>query len=128
MAMALGIGALSSLSEGIGIALFMPVLTAVANGRIPDGVPSAFHRLFVLSRASVVHIIALIFGLILLKNVLMYANGMLLSWIGGTIGHRLRCRMFSSLMAASYGYWETRDPGKILETLALQTWRVTEGF
>ena len=31
-------------------------------------------------------------------------------------------------MNAGYGYWEKRDPGKILDTLASESWRVSQGF
>jgi subfamily B ATP-binding cassette protein MsbA len=128
MLMAVVIGALSSLFEGIGITLFLPILSSIGQGFTPDALPSGMRPLLPAGEQGLVGVILLIFGLMILKNILVYSNRALLSWIEGTTGDRLRCRIFNELMGAGYAYWEKRDPGKILDTLANESWRVTQGF
>jgi subfamily B ATP-binding cassette protein MsbA len=128
MAAAVIIGALATVFEGIGITLFLPILTSLAQGFTPEGLPHAIQRLFPARERGLLPVILLIFGLLVLKNLLVYGNRILLARVEGQTGHDLRCRMFNELMGAGYGYWEKGDPGKILDTLASESWRVTQGF
>ena len=127
MATAVVIGALATVFEGIGITLFLPILTS-SQGFAPEGLPRALQLLFPARERGLLPVILLILAFLILKNVLVYANRTLLAWIEGKTGHDLRCRMFNGLMSAGYGYWEKRDPGKLLDTLASESWRVSQGF
>ncbi|HVW85372.1 MAG TPA: ABC transporter ATP-binding protein [Bryobacteraceae bacterium] len=126
---ALALGGLSSLCEGIGITLFLPVMRVAARQTNPD------NSLFMLplfpkgaGERSLTALIALIFTLIVLKNALLISHRALTSFIEGKIGHRLRCRIFERLMNGSYSYWERRDPGKVLDTLANESWRASQSY
>lgn len=128
MVTAIVIGAFSTVFEGIGITLFLPILTPLAQGFAPEGLPRAIQFLLPAQERGVLPVILLIFGFLVLRNLLAYGNRGLLAWLEGKTGHDLRCRIFNELMGAGYGYWEKRDPGKILDTLASESWRVSQGF
>jgi ATP-binding cassette, subfamily B, bacterial MsbA len=122
------VGALSSLSEGFGITLFIPVLNAVGPSSVTGGFPHALQRLLPSQGKSLMFYISLIFGLLVLKNILVYSNRALLSRVEGQTGHVLRCRIFSELMNARCAFWNGRDPGKVLDTLANESWRASQSI
>jgi subfamily B ATP-binding cassette protein MsbA len=66
--------------------------------------------------------------MIVLKNLLLYVNQSLLAWLNGLTGHKLRGRIFDSLMRAPISFWDHRDPGKIMETLSVESWKVADAF
>jgi subfamily B ATP-binding cassette protein MsbA len=123
------IGALSSLSEGIGIALFIPILGKLQTGVGDDTLPMAFEWLLPNPvRHGVDWLAIVVLGLVVLKNLLLYANAALLAWIDSVSGHELRRRIFDSLMNAPMCFWDRRDPGKVLDTLANESWRTAQAF
>ena len=73
-------------------------------------------------------LVACVFVLLMLKNLLLYANRVLLSWVNTRSGHLLRQQIFDELMRAPFSFWEDRDPGKILDTLSNESWRTAEAF
>ena len=66
--------------------------------------------------------------LVCLKNLLLYANRALLAWLDALTGHELRGRIFDSLISAPISFWDRRDPGKVLDTLANESWRTAQAF
>jgi subfamily B ATP-binding cassette protein MsbA len=128
MAAAVLLGALSSLSEGIGITLFIPVLNAVGQSSLTAGLPHSLQSLLPVGNRGLAFYIFLIFGLIVLKNILICSNRALLSRVEGQTGHLLRCRIFSELMNAGCAFWDRRDPGKVLDTLANESWRASQAL
>ena len=80
------IGALATVFEGIGITLFLPILTS-SQGFPPEGLPRVMQRLFPARERGLLPVILLIFGFLILKNVLVYSNRTLLGWIEGKTGH-----------------------------------------
>ena len=70
----------------------------------------------------------LIFGSILLKNALAYSNLILLAWLNSRISHQLRSKIFNQLLRVSYSFLETKDSGRLLNTLATETWRTSEAL
>ena len=109
------IGILSSLSEGIGLSLFIPFLQSLVDSNdsgIGENVLGGFlDRLFDIVPQSnrLVVIPLLIFGSILLKNALTYSNLVLLAWLNSRISHRLRSQIFNQLLKVSYSFLETKD-------------------
>ena len=128
------LGILASLSEGIGISLFIPFLqNAIATGEgtaTQDYLTGFLGWLFdLVAKSDRQSLIAgAIFGCILLKNLLVYSNLALLGWLNARIAHRLRSQIFERLLRLSYSFIETNDSGKFLNTLASETWRVTEAL
>ncbi|MBD2089465.1 ABC transporter ATP-binding protein [Microcoleus sp. FACHB-1515] len=128
------LGVLSSLFEGLSISLFIPVLQtllqdapqAATNSpllqglfRLLAGIPER-DRLWLLPAA--------IFGCILIKNGLSYINTVLSAWLSARISHRLRSQVFEQLLSVGYSYLETQESGKLMNTLASETWRTSQAL
>jgi ATP-binding cassette, subfamily B, bacterial MsbA len=119
------LGVLAALSEGISISLFIPLvqnqmgtLTA-GTGRLAtlfQVIPSE-HRLLWIGFS--------IFLCIALKNVLSFAYSLLFQSVNASIGHRLRCGILHQLLSVGQSFLDTHDSGKLLYTLATETWRVS---
>ena len=123
------LGAVASLSEGIGITLFIPILARVQVGITHPALPDALERVLPAAARNHAGWLALVvLGLVCLKNLFLYANGVLLSWMNALTGHELRGRIFDSLMGAPISFWDRRDPGKVLDTLANESWRAAQAF
>ena len=128
------LGILSSLSEGLGISLFIPLLQSL-DGTSSQSASKNFlvdflNRLFVhVSPDSRFTIIALcIFGSIVLKTFLIYSSTIVFSWFNSHISHRLRAGIFHQLMSVSYTFLEGNDSGKLMNTLATETWQTSKAL
>jgi ATP-binding cassette, subfamily B, bacterial MsbA len=122
------LGGLSALSEGIGITLFIPILNGSSSRYGFEFLPHGIARLLPMMRSRLGTDVAVVFALIALKNLLVYSNRALLSWVESRTGHELRCRIFDELMRVGYAFGEQCDPGKVLDTLANESWRATQAF
>jgi ATP-binding cassette, subfamily B, bacterial MsbA len=120
------LGVLAALSEGLSISLFVPLIqdqmgvqTTGAIGRLTtlfQGIPSS-HRLLWIGST--------IFLCMVLKNFLSYSYSLLFQSVNASIGHRLRCGILHQLLSVGQSYMDTHDSGKMLNTLATETWRVS---
>ena len=125
---------MSSLSEGIGISLFIPFLQSLvesSDSAVSKSILGGFFdEIFEIVPQSdrLIVIPLFIFGSILIKNVLTYSNSILLAWLNSRISHQLRSKIFSQLLRVSYSFLETKDSGKLLNTLATETWRTSEAL
>ena len=127
------LGILSSLSEGLGISLFIPLLQSfetTAQPASPNDFIGWLNRLFVdVSPNNRLLIIAFcIFGSILLKNCLSYTNAILFAWLNSRISHRLRSGIFKQLLSVSYSFLESNESGKLMNTLATETWQTSKAL
>ncbi len=128
------LGILASLSEGFGISLFIPLFQSIDQSsqsssdnsfflglinRLANYIPTD-NRLLILSAA--------IFVCILLKNCLAYSNVLLFSWLNSRISHRLRSSIFSQLLHVSYSFLERNESGKLMNTLATETWKTSQAL
>jgi subfamily B ATP-binding cassette protein MsbA len=120
------LGVMAALSEGLSISLFIPLVlgqmgaqTGGGTGRLNgffQGIPSEQRLLWIgLS----------IFLFMVLKNVLIYSYSLLFQSVNASIGHRLRCATLHQLLSVGQSYLDTHDSGKMLNTLATETWRVS---
>ena len=120
------LGVLAALSEGLSISLFIPLVlgqmagqTGAGNGRLNalfQGIPSEQRFLWIALS---------IFLFMVLKNVLIYSYTLLFQSVNASIGHRLRCAILHQLLSVGQSYLDTHDSGKMLNTLATETWRVS---
>jgi ATP-binding cassette, subfamily B, bacterial MsbA len=120
------LGVLAALSEGLSISLFIPLVqdqmgtqTAGLTGWLTGlfrGIPPE-HRLLWIGFS--------IFLCMVLKNVLSYSYSLLFQSVNASIGHRIRCGILHQLLSVGQSYLDTHDYGKLLNTLATETWRVT---
>ena len=123
------LGIAASLSEGVGISLFLPLLHALwgdATGTMGQG--WFFDRLTAplagVSPERLPTLLAgLIFGTVVLTAGLRYAYDALLNVLTARIGHALRSRLFDQLLRVGYGYLERVEFGHVLNTLGSETWR-----
>lgn len=128
------LGVSTSLSEGIGLSLFIPLLDGLES--IPQTkTPGSglfqwiaqWHQLIPeQSRQQV--LLGLIFLTVLLKALLSYGNAVYFSWYKSRIGHDLRSKIFSQLMRIRYDLLEHYEAGKLMNTLASETWRTCSAF
>jgi ATP-binding cassette, subfamily B, bacterial MsbA len=123
------LGVLTALSEGLSISLFIPLVqdqmgtkTAGAAGRLAQifqGIPSE-HRLLWIGFSILLCMV--------LKNVLSYSYSLLFHSVNASIGHRIRCGILHQLLGVDQSYYDTHDSGKLLNTLATETWRVSSAL
>ena len=120
------LGVLASLSEGLSISLFIPLVqnqmgtqTAGITGRLTalfQGIPSE-HRLLWIGFSILLCMV--------LKNVLSYSYSLLFQSVNASIGHRIRCGILHQLFSVGQSYFDTHDSDKLLNTMATETWRVS---
>ncbi|MBW4541990.1 MAG: ABC transporter ATP-binding protein/permease [Myxacorys chilensis ATA2-1-KO14] len=128
------LGILSSLSEGLGISLFIPLLQGLNQPNAQSGSGNAFlqvlNRLFsgVAPENRFLIISVFIFGLIVVKSCLSYGNMTMFSWLNSQISHRLRSGIFRQLLSVSYSYLERNESGKFLNVLATETWQMSRAL
>lgn len=128
------LGSLSSLLEGLGISLFIPLLQNLdlnsQQSNNDNPLISFLNRIFInVSPEDRILIIALcILASIFLKNCLVYSNNVLVAWLNSRISHRLRSGIFQQLLSISYSFLERSEPGKLMNTLASETWRTSQAI
>lgn len=127
-------GVLSALLEGIGIGLFIPLVSALgengAQGMDEEFLGGLFQRLlgWLPAEQWLVVLPLLILGAILLKNALFYTLEALFAWVNSRISYRLRSGIFDQLLSISYPYLEKREAGALLNTLATESWRTSRAL
>ncbi|BAU13807.1 ABC transporter related [Leptolyngbya sp. NIES-3755] len=126
------LGVLSSLSEGFGLSLFIPLLQSVQQTDASSGnfFLSSINQIFseIPNESRFVFIAAFIFVCILLKSILTYANTVLFAWLNSRISHQLRSNIFNQLLSVSGSYLERNDTGKFINTLATETWQTSRAL
>lgn len=128
------LGILSSLSEGLGISLFIPLLQSLESIRSQaahDNWLASFLDQFFVNIAGnnrLIVIALIIFGALLLKNCLTYSLTILFAWLNSRIGDWLRSRIFSQLLRVNILFIEGHESGKLMNTLASETWRTSQAL
>lgn len=128
------LGILSSLAEGLGISLFIPILqsynqstsAAPTSSRILTFLNHIFIS-FPPNQRLLLGALA-IFGCILIKVSLGYSNLVIFSWFNSQIGHYLRSRIFHQLLSVEYSFLETNESGKLMNTLATESWQTSRAL
>lgn len=127
------LGTLAALSEGVGISLIIPLFSVLDGGAQPAA-SSTYTKLLegalggVGAERRLLWIPVLIFATVLVKNCLAYANQALLSWTGSQVGHQLRSGLFNQLLRVDYSFLERTGSGKLLDTLANESWRTGQAL
>ena len=125
-----GLGILSSLAEGIGISLLIPLLHSLDSDPSQSAQQQGLVALLNSSFAGfsderrLVMIAIAIAIAILVKNVLAYTNKTLFSWFTHQVGHQIRAKIFNQLLQLHYSYLEAKDSGQLLNLLATESWQV----
>jgi subfamily B ATP-binding cassette protein MsbA len=127
------LGLLAALSEGIGLSLFMPLLYSIdgafsggEGGPLGDALAGMFSALPASERLLAISIG--IMGLVFVKNLLLYLNEVLKSWIRTLMVHSLRSRVADQLLDGDIEWVEKNDSGRLLNALQNQTQEVGGAF
>jgi len=127
----IGLGILAAALEGAGIGLIVPVLSIILEGEAANGFAA---RLFagigagLAPETRLMTLGGLIIGLVALKNIVAYANALLVSHLYGAGGHRTRTRLAELILGADFGYLLAERPGRILNVLSNESWRVADAI
>ena len=128
------LGLLMSLTEGVGIGLFIPLLNGLVAGAPPAAkgqwIVETMNGLFqaVPPDRRFAIILACIFLAALVTALLGSVHSTLFAWLDGNIAHDLRKRIFRQLMTVSFGLVERDRSGRLLNILASDTWRTSEAL
>jgi len=128
------IGVASALLEGVGLSLFLPFLYSIDAGTFAPTEDSflgqTFHRaLFEIPESH--RLLAVSIGIVVLislKNLLVYANAILDSWVRTLLVHSLRSRIVDQLLRTRADYTESREAGRLVNVLQNQTLEVGRAF
>ena len=127
------LGLLAFLFEGIGIYLLMPLLqtlSGTAGAAAADGLVGAATRWTadLPQGQKVAALVGAIVGCILLKGLTALASQMAQAYAGARFGHDIRVSTFRVILGADQGFLDVQPPGALLNTLATETWRLSQGL
>lgn len=120
-----------ALLEGFGLALLIPLIGAMAGtGTTGPGQPGAlspasFAWLFSPSPGVLVALLCLS---LLLRVCMSYATAAVFALIGQRVAHRLRQACFRQLLRVHLDFLERTTWGKLINTIATETWRVADAI
>ncbi|MFD0981624.1 ABC transporter ATP-binding protein [Tropicimonas aquimaris] len=121
------LGLLATALEGIGIGLVIPLLDVVVSG---DSNAQGFLPGLLVSFGETVPretrgllIGGAILALLSVKNIVVYANGLLQAWIYGQAGHRLRTALAQKLTAMDASDLLSEPPSRMLNIISNESWR-----
>lgn len=127
------LGLASAALEGAGIGLIIPMLGIIAGSGDPAGLSgiSAFfqqvgagledgERLLAIAAAAL--------ALIMLKNVLVFANTVLTTFIYGKASHSIRSALSDQLLRIGYSFFLQENPGRLLNIISNESWRASDAI
>ncbi len=122
-----GLNLVMSWAEGIGLALFYPLLRS---GGEQDGLSRAFNS--VLTTIGVeptpLAVLPLIIGVFVLKGVLMQFTYSYQAWLGSRIPMKLRMEIVESLRRVDYRTLDSTNTGFVTNLLVNEVYKVSSGF
>lgn len=125
----IALGLASTMAEGLGIGLLIPLLQELGNTSPQAGngnlLGQGFTRLFetVPAERRTHLILACIAGAVLVRAGLTFAHGAINERIYAKVTHRLRSDLFRQLLTIGYRYIQQSKAGTLINTLATETWR-----
>jgi subfamily B ATP-binding cassette protein MsbA len=125
------LGLLSSVLEGAGLYLFLPLLSLLGQGgALPTNLPSVGSSILDHLPTSwhVPILVVLVIGAVMAKNVVSYINGTYFARIDAENGRRLRQQLFSATLSAHPTYIDRQPPGRLANALLSETWRVARAL
>ena len=135
VAVVVALGLLASVSEGIGLYLFLPLFDTLAkagDGGVADlsgysGPLAAWIQGMPAARAVLV-LVALVVASIAMKNAIAFANAALFAGINCRAGHVLRSRLYRQILGAGALHLQRTDSGQIANAMLSETWRTVEAL
>lgn len=128
------LGLTAFLFEGIGIYLLMPLLQTLGGEGAAGDSPNPLIG-FVTSRTEglapdtkVVVLVSAIVFCILMKGITTLLSQIAYSYAGARFGHGVRQETFRAILRADQAFLDRQPPGALLNTLATETWRLSQGL
>jgi subfamily B ATP-binding cassette protein MsbA len=128
------LGTLSSLADGIGISLFIPLLEGLDPGNPATGGDGWVHNAVTAALAHLpagnrlLMIVGAIFVMTICKAVLTYSDCVLAAFVNSQITHSIRSRIFSKVMILSQTELEQMESGRLVNLLGMDTWRTSDAL
>ena len=122
------LGLLAAVSEGIGLGLFLPLFRSLED---PAVAPAVSGRLGALLEAPFAAfgpdtrlrvVLLVLFALLVVRNAVVLAHGVLLARLQSRVAHELRCEGFARILHVEEAWLARRDTGSWLNLLESQTW------
>ncbi|TCN31276.1 subfamily B ATP-binding cassette protein MsbA [Sinorhizobium americanum] len=127
------LGLASAALEGAGIGLIIPMLGIIAgsdDSPALSGISAIFQqvgsefdkgdRLLALAVA--------ILALIVLKNLLAFANTIVTNFIYGKASHSIRSALANQLLRIGYPFFLQQNPGRLLNIISNESWRASDAI
>jgi subfamily B ATP-binding cassette protein MsbA len=130
----IALGVLQSLSEGVGIGLFIPLLDDLVVKGQPRAevgwLASTMEGLFrtVPPEHRLAVVVLCLFAAVLTTALLAYLHGILFAWLDGNVGHHLRRGIFAQLLAVNFGFIERDRSGRLLNVLSNDSWYTNDAL
>lgn len=130
----IALGVLSSMTEGLGISLFIPFLQGLEQPGFHPGtgiwLEDTLARLFghIPTDHRLMVVTACIFVSILLKALFSFSTSALFGWLDMKITHHLRSGIFGQLLKVEYCFIEQSPSGELFNTLSTETWRTSDAL
>ena len=136
VALFFGLSALAALLEGFGIAMFLPVLEFVEKGRDLEALATQsrmWTRLIETFRhldmeVTLTALLVAAVGMMLLRTGAMYARQVYTAWLGQTVLHTARSRLFAACMALDYGRFTLLSSGTLINALTTEAQRSAASY
>lgn len=127
------LGLVGAALEGIGIGLVIPLLGIIAGDATSPQMSglSAVFQSFGQTLGSDVRLAVIagfILALIVLKNVIAYANTVLTAFIYGKAGHSIRSALSEQLLRVGYSFFLQQSPGRLLNIISNESWRASDAI
>lgn len=127
------LGLASAALEGAGIGLIIPMLGIMAGGGDPaglSGISGFFQQVGsgLEDGERLLAIAAAVLALIMLKNVLVFANAVLTTFIYGKASHSIRSALSDQLLRIGYPFFLQENPGRLLNIISNESWRASDAI
>ncbi|WP_041414961.1 ABC transporter ATP-binding protein [Sinorhizobium fredii] len=127
------LGLASAALEGAGIGLIIPMLGIIADNDGStglSGISAVFEEVGAgLDKGDRLLALAVaILALIVLKNVLAFANTVLTNFIYGKASHSVRSALANQLLRIGYPFFLQQNPGRLLNIISNESWRASDAI
>lgn len=130
----IALGLIAAIFEGVGLSLFVPFLQSLDDSFASSPsesfplsvIEKIFSQLPTTNRLLVIPLCIL--GSILFKNLVIYANSALFSWLNWKVSHRLRVKIFEQLLGVNISFIEKKGTGEFLSVLDKETWQTSQAL